>query len=133
MKNWPHDRSHYRIEYPRRARPVLELDEVEYSVVDCSENGIRFKSAGVAFEKGDPVTGVIRFRGREETPVVGVVVRVQEGNVALLLEEAGIPFPIILSEQRFLRANYIRWPASIREEDEDDDDEESGGLELKNP
>ena len=29
MKNWPHDRSHTRIEYPRRARPVLELDEVK--------------------------------------------------------------------------------------------------------
>lgn len=131
MKNWPHDRSYYRIEYPRRARPILELDEVEYPVVDCSENGIRFKSGGVAFQKGDPVTGVIRFRGRGETKVAGSVVRVQEGHVALLLEEAGIPFPIILAEQRYLRANYIRWPASIKEDDEDDDGPEM--LEVRDP
>jgi hypothetical protein len=131
MKNWPHDRSHYRIEYPRRARPVLELDEVKYSVVDCSENGIRFKSGGVTFQRGDPVAGVIRFPGRGETPVAGVVVRVQEGHVALLLEETGIPFPMILSEQRYLRANYVRWPASILEDDEEE--EEPRMLEVEDP
>lgn len=120
MKNWPHDRSHYRIEYPRRERPTLVMGGMEFSVVDCSENGLRFMNPGLAFQRDDPVAGAVQFRDRVEVPVSGRVVRVQEGHVALCLDGTGVPFPVILSEQRYLRAHYPMWPARV---DEDEDGE----------
>jgi hypothetical protein len=118
MKNWPHDRSHYRIEYPRRERPSLLLGGREFSVVDCCENGLRFMNPGVAFQRDDPVDGIVRFQDRVEVPVAGRAVRVQGGQVALCLDGTGVPFPVILSEQRFLRANYPMWPARVDEDEE---------------
>jgi len=118
MKNWPHDRSHYRIEYPRRERPTLLLGGIEFTVVDCSEAGIRFLNPGVAFQRDDPVGGIVHFRDRIEVPVSGRVIRVQGGYVALCLDGSGVPFPVILSEQRYLRAHYPMWPARV-DEDED--------------
>lgn len=112
MAGWPHDRSFFRIEYPRRERPFLRVGGVEHVVVDCCEAGVRFiQRTGETFARGDPLEGEMRFRRGEQVPVSGVVVRVQEGEVAVHLRERGIPFQIILAEQRYLRAHYPMWPA----------------------
>ena len=37
-------REHYRVNYPSEARPVLWLEGEEYSLLDVSENGVRFQS-----------------------------------------------------------------------------------------
>ena len=98
-------REYYRIEYPPAEQPTLLSDRGGYVVHDCSERGMRFEPpAGDTIECGSRVRGVLRFRRGDEAEVEGVVVRVDAGGVAVQLREPGIPFALILQEQRRLYA-----------------------------
>jgi hypothetical protein len=98
-------REHYRIEYPPAEQPTLLLDVGGCPVRDCSERGVRFEAPRAdALACGSRVRGVLRFRWGDEAEVDGVVVRVDAGGVALRLQEPGIPFALILQEQRRLYA-----------------------------
>jgi PilZ domain len=100
------ERAYYRIVYPLRDRPRLELGGRQHEVVDCSEGGLRFQlTSGAPPELGAPVRAVVRFHEGQEVAVEGAVVRVQGGHVALRLAR-GIPLAVILAEQRYLRAHY---------------------------
>lgn len=100
-------RAHYRIVYPTAARPRLLVDDLAYDVYDCSEWGLRFEMLpDVRFEVGQQVTGVVHFRTGAERVVEGTVIRIQGDSAALHLT-AGIPFRIILDEQRDLRRRYL--------------------------
>lgn len=106
---YPHERSLYRIEYPERERPQLTLLIGIVPVIDCSEDGLRYKPpAGVTLpEVGTVVEGRVRFkRHPEDIPVRGTVVRCQAGEVAVHLSPPGIPRKLLFSEQRFLGARY---------------------------
>jgi hypothetical protein len=49
---------------------------------------------------------VIRFRSGRSAEVAGVVVRVQDREVAVHLTDARIPFGIVVHEQLHLRQRY---------------------------
>lgn len=112
MHDWPHPRSLYRIEYPRRERPDLHIGEDRHEVVDCSEGGVRFVAGPGAWGAGRVVRGNLVLRHGEEVAIEGRVLRVQEGEVAVALHPPGIPFPLVLAEQRYLRGKYPMWPGS---------------------
>ena len=98
-------REFYRIEYPAAEQPVLELDGARFPVRDCSERGVRFERPDAdAIATGERIRGTVRFRRGDAAPVEGVVVRVDQGGVAMKLHEPGIPFALILQEQRRLYA-----------------------------
>ena len=99
--DWPHAREHYRIGYPTVARPRLLLDGKPHEVVDISEHGIRFRTGEEPPEPGAEVRGVVRFRSGEVITIRGKVLRVQQGEAAAFLEE-GVPYRVIVEEQRFL-------------------------------
>ena len=56
---------------------------------------------------GEVVQGVVRFRGNEHVEIEGTVQRMDRRGVAVLLTETKIPFKIIVSEQKYLRAHYL--------------------------
>lgn len=98
-------REFYRIEYPRADQPTLRVDGRRYRVHDCSERGLRFAvPAHAAFARGAGVHGLLRFRRGAETEVDGTVVWTSPDAVALQLDGSGIPFALILFEQRRLYA-----------------------------
>jgi len=99
-------REFYRIVYQRLDQPTFRVAEQSFRVRDCSERGVRFlvEEPAAAFTAGAAVQGVIRFRQGDTAAVEGVVVRANSEMVALRLEGAGIPFALILSEQRRLYA-----------------------------
>jgi hypothetical protein len=100
------ERAHYRIVYPLRDRPRLELGGRQHEVVDCSGDGLRFQlTGGAPPEPGARVQSVVRFHEGREVAVEGSVVRVQGGHIALRLAR-GIPLAVILAEQRYLLAHY---------------------------
>ena len=100
------ERAHYRIVYPLRDRPRLELGGGQHEVVDCSEGGLRFQmTSGAPPELGAHVRAVVRFHEGREVVVEGPIVRVQGGHIALRLTR-GIPLAVILAEQRYLLAHY---------------------------
>jgi hypothetical protein len=103
---WPHERAHFRIEYPTAARPRLLIQDVLHEVLDLSEQGIRWRvSDAVRPVPGDTISGVIRFRRGDTVSVRGVVLRVNGDEASAHLAE-GVPYKVILDEQRFLRERF---------------------------
>lgn len=97
-------RNHYRITYPFAERPSLAVGWSSFRVVECSETGLRFelgerRSPAV----GAQISGRLEFRSGQVIDVVGDVVRLQRGLVALTLQRPGIPYAIVMHEQRYLR------------------------------
>lgn len=108
--SYPHERRHYRVQYPTTIRPVLATEAAEYEVIDLSEGGLRYKpGANPTPAVGDQVEGTVRFKSGVQAPVRGKVVRHQGAEVALSLE-VGVPLRVILDEQRFLLQSN-RWLA----------------------
>ena len=105
-----HARAHYRLRFPDPERPVFVAgDRATHDVVDCSESGFRFRPPPHATsfpEVGAPARGEIRFRSGRVAEVAGVVVRVQDREIAVHLNQTGIPFGIVIHEQMFLRQRY---------------------------
>jgi hypothetical protein len=104
---YEHDRAFYRVQYPPEAAPRYLEGGLAHRVVDCSEGGFRYAPRdGVAPAPGGATSGVIEFPGGETVDVVGTIVRIQNGEVAVNCAGRPIPLAIILTEQRRLRAHY---------------------------
>jgi hypothetical protein len=114
MSRYPFQRAYFRIRFPMRERPRLVVDGRELEVVDCSENGLRYRAEpGAVPAWGSEIQGELRFRRGATVEIEGTVVRRQAGEVALRLAETRIPLKIIFDEQRYLRAHYPMWPWSV--------------------
>lgn len=107
--SWPHAREYFRVAYPTALRPRLEVLDHHFDILDVSERGMRFRlGKAAAPDAGNELQGVVRFRRGETITVRGVVVRVDDGEVATRLDD-GIPLRVIMEEQRFLldRHRYL--------------------------
>lgn len=108
MTGWPNRRKSYRIIYPSYMRPTLFVDtidahpkrELEYPVLDLSQNGLCFIDDG-SLGHIKSFTGRILFQNGEVTPVAGLVLRHQKDQVSVRLKN-GIQWSTILNEQRHL-------------------------------
>jgi PilZ domain len=100
------ERAFYRLVYPLLARPELRIGGQSYSVVDLSEEGVRFEARGPFPEIGLPMEGQLQFKSKTEIDVAGIVVRVTPPTVALKLVRA-IPLPVIMEEQRYLKRRFV--------------------------
>ena len=99
-----YERSYYRIPYPSFEGPRLVVGFHVCQVLDCSERGLRFVAPAHAVpEAGVAIRGRVRFPRGADVEVEGVVIRVDEREVALRLAEPGVPFRVILQEQIYLR------------------------------
>lgn len=106
--SYPFNRGEYRIPYPPSARPRLILGEREVVVVDCSQRGLRYVAeAGELPEIGSVVEGRVRLLSKREwLDVSGIIVRIQDGEVAVHLERPGIPMQRVFDEQRYLARHF---------------------------
>lgn len=102
------ERSAYRIPYPPTARPRLKLGEREVPLVDCSERGLRYCVDDTLLPPiGSRVIGqVTLLSGGPALAVEGTVIRCQSGEVAVQLNEPGIPFRAVFAEQRYLGQRF---------------------------
>lgn len=97
-------RNHYRVMYPFAERPSLATGRTSFEVVECSERGLRYAlGERRSPTMGSQIIGRLEFRSGEAIDVVGDVVRLQDGFVALALQAPGIPFAVVIHEQRYLR------------------------------
>lgn len=102
-------RRHYRIRYPLRLRPSVEVQGVVAAVIDISEGGIRIlHEPGLPVFVGEEVNGALKLRSGEVARLGGRVVRVTQQDVAVNFGR-GISFACIVREQRALRARQ-RYP-----------------------
>jgi hypothetical protein len=97
-------RDFYRIPYPQEDRPRFVLGDSICEVLDCSERGLRFRSSSPQLPYlGDRLVGRLRFQRGEELHLRGAVVRIEADQIAVHLDDTGIPFGTILQEQFYLR------------------------------
>mgnify|MGYP006328910519 CR=1 FL=1 len=100
------NRQFFRIEYPRSERPTLHLNKKQYVVLDVSEQGICFEiPVEHGFQAGDRIIGRIDFCKRTQVDIRGSVLRLSEASCAVTLSHH-LPLPLIMSEQRYLFANF---------------------------
>ncbi|MFO1372471.1 MAG: PilZ domain-containing protein [Candidatus Competibacteraceae bacterium] len=103
-------REYHRLRFPFAERPRLIIGKQDYEVVDCSVRGLRYASKRKPLvATGDRVEGILQFRRRTQAPIRGLVVRIQNDEIALYLPDREIPLIILLKEQRYLLDHYPMW------------------------
>jgi hypothetical protein len=96
------ERAFYRIRYPVFLRPTLLIGAERFVVVDVSERGLRFLATGSGPPPGAVVVARLSLLEMSPIEVEGTVVRREGGHVALVLAR-GVPFAVILDQQRLLQ------------------------------
>lgn len=92
----------YRIVYPLKGRPRIQVGEESFAVVDLCERGIRFlHSEAPGFKIGQNVQAVVHFADGSSLEVQGSVMRVHDKQTVIHL---GVPISPakVLQEQRYL-------------------------------
>jgi hypothetical protein len=95
-------RAVYRVVYPPGERPTFAVPAQRFTVLDCSELGMRYECVDHLPELGTTLSGVLRFRRGAEVSVTGEVIRVEKGTVALWFGARGVPLSEILAERSYL-------------------------------
>lgn len=96
----------YRIVYPLKARPRIQVGGESFAVIDLCEMGIRFLHSGTeGFKIGENVQGVVHFADGSSVEIQGSVMRVQDRQTVLHL---GVPISPakVLQEQRYLLKHF---------------------------
>src|SRR6185295_14281444 len=105
MASWS-DRAFYRLVYPIVCRPVLRVGEDSFPVIDLSEGGIRFRATeDHEWSMGADFTGEIVLQTAGAVEVQGQIIRVEGRDVGARLIR-GVPFSVILEEQRYLTRRF---------------------------
>ncbi len=98
-------RNYFRLEYPKEARPQIEIRHTHYQVINLSERGVKFvfnserQSLPAALE--EDIDATIVFEDRSRAHVSGKILRIDSDALVLELSE-GVPLQRIMSEQRLL-------------------------------
>ncbi len=103
------DRAYYRLVYPTALRPTFRTGGRVYPVVDLSEEGARLLfSEGSCPDHEADLAGTIGLPGGESISVKGRVVRVDAPFASLRLSQ-GVPFGVMMDQQRFLQHRLVGW------------------------
>ena len=95
-------RKFFRLTYELGRGPELVVDGRRYSVLDLSEEGLRFRLPPTArLAKGDHVGGTLEFADGNSCHVRGTVLRTQISDCIVQLSK-GVPLSIMMDEQRRL-------------------------------
>ena len=103
---YKHDREFFRLQYPPPAAPTFMANGLAHRVVDIGEGGFRYALADGEPPPGSTVAGVIEFEDEDPLEVEGIVVRSQNGEVAVRCPPRSIPLPVVIREQQRVRRRY---------------------------
>lgn len=96
-------RQNYRIIYPEKMNPKLVIKNVEYEVLDLSEDGIRFKIKEQVKLPGDLFHASVILHNEQNIEIIGRIIRITGTEAAMFMVIKKIPYQLILAEQAFLR------------------------------
>ena len=105
-------RGFYRLAYPYGDRPNILFAGRSLEVLEISEHGVRFLTAG-SFQPppGTVLYGEIIFRDGGRCPVAGKLLRWSTGRGAAVLKlSQGVPLERMMQEQRYIFARYGHEP-----------------------
>jgi hypothetical protein len=102
-------RAHERVVYPKGQGPTLIIGDAVYEILDCSERGLRVaRATPMPLEASVDFQGRVRFPPGTEVPVEGVVLRVQDDEIAIQFTGLWIPRDVILAELRRMKQGLSR-------------------------
>ncbi|MBW3694723.1 PilZ domain-containing protein [Vibrio sp. T187] len=105
-------RQYYRLKYPKRARPLMRVDDELFHVSEVSEKGVRLLIRNLAsFYRGLSMVGTLNLHDHSTVKVSGAVLRFDGDEVILQLSK-GPSFKDMVSEQRHIRQKYPSFFAS---------------------
>jgi hypothetical protein len=105
--SYTHERQYYRLSFPFQERPQFQVGAVAMPIIECSERGFRYEPVAThAPQIGDEIAGRIKFRRGTEVDVAGTITRRQDDTLVLVLDSPGVPFAVLMAEQRHLRRHY---------------------------
>jgi PilZ domain len=105
-------RSEFRIVYPLPARPVAQVGDREFRVLDASEHALRFdlRRHAIPVMAGERIAGRVRLAQGADHAFEGSVLRIDERSAVILLDEVSrIDLSVIFREQRYLRSKFPNW------------------------
>lgn len=108
MSDATNSREHYRLRYPVPARPRLTVGAREYTVTELSEGGCRVllePEWGSCFVTPSQV--VFRFHDGTQVSTLATRLRIDDGEVVLLLEPL-VSSKLIMTEQRRVLKEFPR-------------------------
>ncbi|MGF1696187.1 PilZ domain-containing protein [Vibrio kyushuensis] len=108
-------RQYYRLKYPKRAMPVMRIQDELYRVSEVSEKGIRFViDKPDSIHHGLDMSGVLNLHDDSQISIQGAVLRLDKNEVIILLSK-GPSFKDMVQEQRHIRQKYPTYFAKMRE------------------
>ncbi len=109
-------RAFFRLCYPKRAMPNINIAGAQYHVSEVSERGLRVLiTNSAAFYPGLSLSGSLKLHGERQVFVQGSVLRIEAAEVVIQLN-TGLSFKDMLEEQRYMRQRY---PASFAKQGAD--------------
>lgn len=107
-------RQFYRLKYPKRAMPVLQLGNQRYRVTELSEQGIRVLMENYStMLKGEQMTGKVSLPTDDEISIEGAVLRFDGEEVIFKLSK-GPSFKIMVQEQRNIKNKFPHFYSLLR-------------------
>ncbi|MHB9130775.1 MAG: PilZ domain-containing protein [Armatimonadota bacterium] len=110
LRDIAHDRRRYfRLRYPHMAQhPILQLNDIDYRVIELSEGGLRFRHDNLGFLRmGDRVRALTIFRTGRTLTIEGVILRIEKLEAVIQLVR-NIPEPVMVEEQRYIITHFPR-------------------------
>lgn len=106
-------RSEARIRYSEPVKSGFLLGDAALDLLDISESGLRFRQAANSppLAIGSPLYGIVCLRHGETAPVSGMVVRVDDHEIAARISDMRIPFERVVAERLYLETGRtgLRW------------------------
>ena len=101
------ERTHFRVEYPPKVRPIFSIKALNFPVINISESGVLFglKKGEGRVTVGRKMKGTITFRDNKQLLIEGEIIRYAGETVAIKLSQ-GISLKRIMTEQRWLLTEF---------------------------
>ncbi|MGF1909836.1 PilZ domain-containing protein [Vibrio kasasachensis] len=114
MDDYVQKRKYYRLKYPRRAMPIVRIDDELFHVSEISEKGIRIVMNNLTtLYRGLTLKGTLSLGVEEKLQVTGTILRFDKNEVILQLTQ-GPSFKDMVEQQRHIRNRYPAYFARLR-------------------
>ena len=114
MDDMVQKRQYYRLRYPRRAMPIIRIDDELYHVSEISEKGIRIvMNKTTSLYRGLTLKGTLSLGLDYKIKVKGHILRFDKNEVILQLT-VGPSFKDMVEQQRYIRNRYPDYFARLR-------------------
>ena len=97
-------RSYFRVTYDPSERPLLQIDDKEFDVMDISEEGIRFVNQ-YDIQLNKQISGKLKLLNNDLLEITGSIEWVEGNQVGVCLKQP-IPTAVIMREHRYVILNF---------------------------